>query len=161
MKLASCEIAELGGHHAVWELLAEVYRCETGKPLPPISIGPFGRPEFMDSPYHFSLTHTDKHAFCVLSGRKVGIDAEELDRPVKLSLAKRILSPDEFAQFEKAADKRRALLTFWVLKESYFKMTGTGLQGFPNRTNFSLADARVWEMDGCLVAVIEEDNDAV
>lgn len=161
MKLASCPIAELGGHHAAWELLAQVYRCETGKALPPISIGPFGQPRFLDSPYYFSLSHTDKHAFCVLSERKVGIDAEELDRPVKLSLAKKILSAGEFAQFEQAADKRRALLTFWVLKESYFKMKGTGLQGFPNRTDFSLSDNRVWEMDGCLVAVIEEEDDAV
>ncbi len=161
MKLASCPISELGGHHAAWELLAEVYRRETGKALPPISIGAFGRPEFMDSPYYFSLTHTDKHAFCVLSEHKVGIDAEELDRPVKLSLAKKILSPGELAQFEQARDKRRALLTFWVLKESYFKMKGTGLQGFPNQTDFSLADARVREMDGCLVAVMEEEDDAL
>lgn len=161
MKLASCQISELGGHHAAWELLTRVYRRETGKPLPPISIGAFGRPEFLDSPYYFSLTHTDKHAFCVLSERKVGIDAEELDRPVKLSLAQKILSPGELAQFEGAADKHRALLTFWVLKESYFKMKGTGLQGFPNQTDFSLADARVREMDGCLVAVMEEEDDAL
>lgn len=161
MKLASCQISELGGHHAAWELLAEVYRRETGKPLPPISIGDFGRPEFLDSPYYFSLTHTDKHAFCVLSERKVGIDAEELDRPVKLSLARKILSSGELAQFERAPDKRRALLTFWVLKESYFKMKGTGLQGFPNRTEFDLKDRRVREMDGCLVAVMEEEEDAV
>lgn len=161
MKLVSCPIAELGGHHAAWELLAEVYRRETGEALPPISIGPFGQPGFLGSPYYFSLTHTDKHAFCALSERKVGIDAEELDRPVKLSLAKKILSPGELAQFEKASDKHRALLTFWVLKEGYFKMKGTGLQGFPNQTNFSLSDSRVREMDGCLVAVIEEEDDAV
>lgn len=161
MKIASCKIAELGGHHAAWELLRKLYTEETGQPLPSISIGPFGQPRFVDSAYYFSLTHTDRHAFCVLSACPVGIDAEELDRPVKMSLAKKILSPAEYAQFERAGDKLRALLTFWVLKESYFKMKGTGLQGFPNRTDFSLSDSRVREMDGCLVAVITEDDNAV
>ena len=49
----------------------------------------------------------------------------------------------------------RALLTFWVLKEAQVKRTGEGLRGYPNKTDFSLDDPRVTEMDGCLVAVIE------
>ena len=58
-------------------------------------------------------------------------------------------------QFDAAPDKRRALLTFWVLKEARVKRTGEGLRGYPNKTDFSLNDPRVTEMDGCLVAVIE------
>lgn len=158
MRLAVSEIAELGGHHAAWELLSKLYREETGEPLPAIGIGQYGQPYFLDSPYYFSITHTDCHAFCVLAKCPVGIDAEELHRPVKLSLAQKILSAGELAEFEKAPDKRRALLTFWVLKESYFKLKGTGLQGFPNRTNFSLSDSRVQELAGCLVAVMTEDE---
>ena len=52
-------------------------------------------------------------------------------------------------------DKRRALLTFWVLKEAQVKRTGDGLRGYPNKTDFFLEDPRVTEMDGCLVAVNE------
>ncbi|MEI3093229.1 MAG: hypothetical protein V8T48_04715 [Oscillospiraceae bacterium] len=47
------------------------------------------------------------------------------------------------------------MLTFWVLKEAQVKRTGDGLRGYPNKTDFSLDDPRVTEMDGCLVAVIE------
>ena len=61
----------------------------------------------------------------------------------------------ERVQFDAAPDKRRALLTFWVLKEAQVKRTGDGLRGYPNGTDFALNDPRVTEMDGCLVAVIE------
>lgn len=73
-----------------------------------------------------------------------------------LRLAEKVLSPSEKAQFDAAADQRRALLTFWVLKEASVKLTGEGLRGYPNDTAFSLADSRVREIDGCLVAILEE-----
>ena len=57
-------------------------------------------------------------------------------------------------EFDAAADKRRALLTFWVLKEAAAKLTGEGLRGYPNHPAFSPADSRVTEREGCLVAVL-------
>ena len=103
------------------------------------------------------MSHTKKRVFCVLSERKVGIDAEETDRVVDLRLAQKILSQPEKAQYEKESDKNRSLLRFWVLKEALVKCTGEGLRGYPNHTDFSLNDPRLQEMDGCFVAVIEED----
>lgn len=150
------------GHAAAWELLQRMYREETGEKMPEVRIGRYGKPFFVEGPYYFSLAHTDTHAFCVLDTIPVGVDAEDLDRHVQLSVASKVLSPSELAQFEKAADKRRALLTFWVLKEARVKCSGKGLQGFPNDTSFSLDDKRVREMGGCLVAVVtQEDNDVI
>lgn len=150
-----CALDGRTGHEAGRALLAELYRRETGEALPPIVISPRGKPFFGDSPWHFSISHTRKHAFCVLDRENIAIDAEELDRPVNPRLAERILSPREKAQLDAAADRTRALLTFWVLKEAQVKRTGEGLRGYPNGTDFSLNDPRVTEMDGCLVAVIE------
>ena len=92
----------------------------------------------------------------MLDRENIAIDAEELDRPVNPRLAERILSPREKEQFEAAADRTRALLTFWVLKEAAAKLSGEGLRGFPNHTNFSLDDPRVREIEGCLVAILQE-----
>jgi len=92
----------------------------------------------------------------VLAGENVAIDAEELDRKVSLKLAEKVLSPGEKRQFDAAPDKNRAFLTLWVLKEAAAKLTGRGLRGYPNHTNFSLDDSRVTQMDGCLVAVLED-----
>lgn len=156
MRFAYCALNGQKGHDAGRQLLAELYRQETGEALPEIKIADRGKPYFTDSPYHFSISHTRKHAFCVLSTENIAIDGEELDRKMDLRLAQKVLSPMEKAQFDAAPDKRRALLTFWVLKEAAVKLTGEGLRGYPNDTAFSLEDQRVQELDGCLVAIMEE-----
>ena len=156
MRIASCELKGITGHEAGRLLLARLYREETGEDLPPIAVTERGKPYFEDSSLHFSISHTKRHAFCVLSREKVGIDAEEKERNIDLRLADKILSPTEKQQFDAAEDKRLALLRFWVLKEAAAKATGEGLRGYPNHTAFSLDDPRVTEIDGCLVAVVEE-----
>ena len=153
MKVASCELNGRGGHEAGRALLEALYREATGLPLPPIVIGEWGKPYFVDSGWHFSISHTKNHAFCALARENVAIDAEELDRPINQKLAEKILSPREKAQYDVAPDKNRALLTFWVLKEAAAKLSGRGLRGYPNDTDFSLDDPRVRKMDGCLVAI--------
>lgn len=158
MIAAGCRLNGRSGHEASWALLETLYQMETGLSLPPVSVTPRGKPHFPEGKYHFSISHTHRHAVCVLSRDPVGIDAEELDRPVRLKLAERILSPGEFARFSLAEDKRRALLTLWVMKEADAKRSGQGLQGFPNNTDFSLDDPRVWEWDGCLICLMSEDT---
>lgn len=151
-----CALEGRTGHEAGRALLAELYREETGEALPPIVTSQRGKPCFTEGPWHFSISHTQKHAFCVLDRENIAIDAEELDRRVNLRLAERILSPGEKAQFDGAADQAKALLTFWVLKEAAAKLSGEGLRGFPNHTDFSLDDPRVREIDGCIVAILRE-----
>lgn len=128
-----------------------------GGTLPQIRRTDRGKPYFVDSAVYFSISHTPRHVFCAISETPIGIDAEEADRDIRLSLAEKILSPMELAQFRQAEDKRRALLTFWVLKEAAAKCTGEGMNLHPNHTEFSLCDPRVREMHGCLVAVIEQE----
>lgn len=159
LSLRSRAIVPGEGHAAGRRLLREMTETLTGKPMPQICIAPRGKPYFETGTPHFSISHTKHHVFCVLSDKPVGMDAEELDRDISLNLAKKILSAGEFSQYEAAADQRLALLTFWVLKEAQAKCDGTGLQGYPNHTNFSLDDPRVIQLDSCLVAVIEKEND--
>ncbi len=156
MRIASCELAGRSGHEAGRQLLKVLYREATGEDLPEIRTTERGKPYFPDCPWHFSISHTPKHAFCVLSRSNVGLDAEEADRKINLKLAEKILSPGEKLQFDAAENQEKALLTFWVLKEAAAKVSGEGLRGYPNHTNFSLEDPRVTETDGCIVAVMEE-----
>lgn len=156
MRLAYRELKGQTGHEAGRQLLAEAYRAETGEELPEIRITDRGKPCFVDSCWHFSISHTPKHAFCVLSKNNIAIDAEEADRKINLRLAEKILSPWEKVQYDAAENKEAALLTFWVLKEAAAKLSGEGLRGYPNHTHFSLDDPRVTEIHGCIVAVMEE-----
>ena len=148
------------GHEVGRELLAELYREKTGEALPPIAEGQRGKPYFEGSSLHFSISHSKNHAFCALSDRPVGIDAEELDRKISPRLAEKILSQGEKLRYDTAKDKHLALLKFWVLKEASVKLTGEGLQGYPNHTDFDPEDPRVSIIDGCLVAVLEENDHA-
>ena len=137
------------GHEAGRALLAQMYEAYTGNPMPPIVIAPGGKPYFENDPVHFSITHTKCHVFCV--------DAEDADRKINLLLAEKILSQNEKKQYDEAEDKQKALLTFWVLKEAAAKCTGEGIHGYPNQTNFSLDDPRVNIVNGCIVAVVEQE----
>ena len=154
MRMAHCRLNGLSGHEAGRKLLAQLYREETGEEMPPILRTPQGKPYFSEGTLHFSISHTRHHAFCVLSEKNVGLDAEELDRKINLRLADKILSPFEKEQFDRAEDPRLALLRFWVLKEAAAKLSGEGLRGYPNHTNFSLEDPRAFETEGCIVAVL-------
>lgn len=152
--LAHMELGDCTGHEAGRRLLRQLYEAHGGGSMPAVVIAPGGKPCFAEGNWHFSISHTKHHAFCALSDSPIGIDAEEIDRKIDLRLAEKILSPGEKAQFDGAADPRLALLTFWVLKEAAAKLTGKGLRGYPNHTDFTLPDSRVSEIDGCLVAVM-------
>lgn len=156
MILGCMELGSLSGHEAGRLLLQKLWEEQVGGKLPEIAVADRGKPYFADSPWHFSISHTKKRVFCALSEQNVGIDAEEADRKINLSLADKILSPFEKEQFDRAEDKRTALLTFWVLKEAAAKLSGEGLRGYPDHTRFSLEDSRVSHMEGCLVAVLTD-----
>ena len=156
MKIRGEALNGRSGHEAGRELLAKLYREETGRECPEIAVADRGKPYFVNSPWHFSISHTKNHVFCALSLRPVGLDAEETDRKVDLRLADRVLSASEKRRFDEAEDKRACLLRLWVLKEAAAKLTGAGLRGFPNRTDFDPEDDRIMELDGCYVAVFTE-----
>ena len=148
------------GHEAGRELLGKMYREIAGGEMPEIRVAPRGKPYFAEGNWHFSISHTENHAFCCVSNRKIGIDAEEIGRRVDLRLADRFLSSYEKALFDTAADKQDCLLRLWVLKESYAKLTGRGIGNYLKSTDFSPDDPRIQIIDGCYVAVLEGENHA-
>lgn len=143
---------DISGHDAAYRLLAQL----VGQPLPEIRRTKQGKPYFPEGKCLFSLSHTARHAFCCVSERNVGIDAEEIGRKIDLRLGKRWLSDAERSRLEQAQDREDALLRLWVLKESYAKLTGRGIGNYLKSTDFSPEDPRIQVIDGCYVAVLEE-----
>lgn len=156
MILGCAELKGLTGHEGGRKLLRQLWQTHVGGEMPEIALEERGKPYFVDSPWHFSISHTKRRVFCALSPVPIGIDAEEMDRDINLRLAEKILSPAEKAHFDSAADKRLTLLKFWVLKEAAAKLSGEGLKGYPNHTDFSPEDPRILEQEGCLVAVLTD-----
>ena len=85
-----------------------------------------GKPFLKDYPnIHFNLSHCPKGAVCAIDSKPVGIDIERCI--FKEDLANFVLNDNELQQVLSAADKSIAFTTLWTMKESYMKLTGTGL----------------------------------
>ena len=156
MVIGSMALHGLSGHDAGRQLLQKLYRQHYKQEMPPIAVTDRGKPYFTAGNVHFSISHTADRAFCVLSDRPVGIDAEPTDRNIDLKLAEKILSPSEKMRYAAAPDKNAALLRLWVQKEAYAKLTGRGWGSYLYETDFDPAATK--ETDGCYVAVLEEKD---
>ena len=85
-----------------------------------------GRPFFEERTCDFSITHTQNHVFCAIldgedSSARVGIDAEDLDRPDLSNfadLADRWFAEGEQKRFLQSPTKE-TFLRIWTRKEAY------------------------------------------
>ncbi len=143
------------GHEVGRELLARLYRQATGADLLEIAVMPQGKPYFPESDWHFSVSHTQNHVFCVLSRKNVGLDAEEIGRKVSQNMMEKFLSEREKSRLGK--DPQADFLRLWVLKEALAKLTGRGMGNWMKHTDLDPKDPAIQEIDGCYVAVLEED----
>ncbi len=110
-----------------------------------------GKPYFPRCPLHFSISHTKDHVFVCVSENNVGMDAEEITRPVRPAMRK-MLSETEAPRVATSGD----FLKLWVLKEALAKLTGQGIGNYLKNTDFSPDDQRIQMIDGCYVAIMEE-----
>lgn len=110
-----------------------------------------GKPFFSDCTCDFSITHTQNYVFCALTDRedepmRVGIDAEDLDRPDLSNLdemAARWFTKNEQNAFF-ASPTKETFLRIWTRKEAYSKYTGEGLRALSKIDTVSL------ENEGCI-----------
>jgi 4'-phosphopantetheinyl transferase len=75
---------------------------------------------------YFTLSHCKQAIACVLSERPVGVDVESIGRYSE-SLARHVLSPEEFALVSSAPDPKIPFTRFWTQKEAVVKLTGRGI----------------------------------
>ena len=158
MKLKWKRLNNQSGHDAGRELLSALYLEENGCQMPPIFRTEQGKPYFSDGNWHFSISHTEHHAFCCISRENIGIDAEEMNRKIDLRIGARYLSETEQNRLDNASDKNAALLRLWVLKEAYAKLTGRGIGNWLRTTDFDPNDPRITCVDGCFVAILEGEK---
>lgn len=61
-----------------------------------------------------------------VADRPVGVDIQDV-RPVLREVAQRVCSARELEEFDQSQNQDRFFTRIWVAKESYGKMTGTGV----------------------------------
>lgn len=83
-----------------------------------------------DTAVEFNLSHSGMITACaVVLNRKIGVDVEEVNRKVSLSIADQFFSERESRYLKKCPThlKPGVFLEFWTLKEAYIKARGMGL----------------------------------
>ena len=76
---------------------------------------------------HFNLSHSSKIVLCSISDKEVGVDVEYIDPKIDLNIAKHYFYNTEYENIMNAKNKADEFFKYWVLKESYMKYTGLGM----------------------------------
>lgn len=97
-------------------LLAAAYADYTGSPPSKLLTLFTGRSKEPPA-LHYSVSHSKTHVLCALSETPVGADTEA-HRPFKQAYIERLCTPAELAGLP--------FFDIWVLRESFFKLTGAG-----------------------------------
>jgi phosphopantetheinyl transferase len=122
---------------AAHAMLRRVLRAALGGEEPRFERSRLGRPELAQlrraGPVpSFNLTHTRGFAACaILHGAPIGIDAEDVRRPIDFAaMARRWFAPSERRLLEQLVPERRGEMFFriWTVKEAILKTTGHGLR---------------------------------
>lgn len=79
---------------------------------------------------HFNLSHSGCYAVCAVASVPVGVDVEVVCDHGR-AVARRCFRPHELAWLDGQSDRSVAFTRLWVRKESYIKLTGTGLSRDP------------------------------
>ena len=134
-------------------LLRAAWEKECGGAMPDVVCDGRGKPSFAGGHgVFFSLSHTDGLAVCAIGEIPVGVDAER-PRELVSGAAEKLMTPEEAEQF--------GFFRLWTLRESAFKLTGSGGMRSPRfclqdgivrcrdeRLHFALA-----ELCGCPVSL--------
>lgn len=108
--------------------LAENFRITAA---PEFTFEQHGKPLLRDYPdIYFSLSHADNAVLCAVSKQPVGADIQDI-RNLKADISRKICTPRELEQVNRAGDRNRELCRLWCMKESVGKLTGKGFaEGF-------------------------------
>ena len=76
---------------------------------------------------YFNMSHSGKIVLCAISDMEVGVDVEYIDDEIDLNIAKHYFYNSEYENIMNAKNRPDEFFKYWVLKESYMKYTGLGM----------------------------------
>ena len=112
-----------GAYFVLKKLLSEMditdFKIKTGK---------YDKPSICNHEnIYFNLSHSGKMVLCAISDMEVGADIEYIDSEIDLNIAKHYFYNSEYENIMNAENKADEFFKYWVLKESYMKYTGLGM----------------------------------
>lgn len=94
-----------------------------------IKIGKYEKPYLLsqDENIYFNLSHSSKMVLCAISDKELGVDIENIDHEIDLNIAKNFFYNEEYRSIMNCDNPSDEFFKYWVLKESYMKYTGLGM----------------------------------
>lgn len=83
------------------------------------------------SDFHFSISHSGDYALCAWDFREIGADLQCMDREIRNSTARKLLTEKEYKIYAGLSEQeqKKEFYRVWTIKESFCKLTGKGLSG--------------------------------
>ncbi len=90
--------------------------------------GEQGKPQIVNFPKKFNLSHSGDYVVCAVSDGEVGVDIQKWV-PYKERTAERFFAPEEWQLYQETEESKRLALFYrlWTRKEAYGKYTGQGI----------------------------------
>ncbi len=132
MKSSTARLRSLAAGLILYYALCERLGLSS-RSAPPFRLGygERGKPYLRDYPeVFFNLSHSGDYVCCALGDGPVGVDIQKKISG-KEKIAERFFTPGERQMLDACSGQEKETLFFrmWSVKESYLKLTGTGLSG--------------------------------
>lgn len=123
------EHASETGHRLLEQLLKQKYGIFLSEEENPVKKGTGGKP-FLT--YHrdvfFNISHSGNYVICAVGRVPLGIDLQYHKKGDFRRVGKRIMTQEEWKEYEKSDFREEIFFRFWTKKESYLKYTGEGIR---------------------------------
>lgn len=97
----------------------------------------FGKPYLANNPIYFSISHDKNVCAIAISNKNIGIDIEALT--YQSTVISKYFNESEQTKLMNSNKKEYDFTKIWVMKESYIKMLGIGLEyGLKNVDTFKI-----------------------
>ena len=137
------------------ELLAVLQARMLREQAPPFSFsyeyGEQGKPQIVNFPKKYNLSHSGDYVVCGVSDGEVGVDIQKWV-PFKERTAERFFAPTEWKLLQELPASQRTELFYrlWSRKEAYGKYTGQGIgsavgEDFSDEQNWQEKQICFWE----------------
>ncbi len=103
--------------------------------VPEFTYTKYNKPMFDKfSDIHFNISHCSKGVCCGLSSNEIGVDIQNIE---DYNVMKFVMCENEQMLIKNSENPKGVFTQLWSLKESYFKMKGTGICDEMKKTDFS------------------------
>lgn len=108
----------------------------------------------------FNLSHSGDIVICAVSEKPVGCDIEQLKDAPK-QVAERSFTEEEKEYLRQFSEEEynREFFRIWTRKESYLKMTGTGIRVPLNKLEIKDCFIKEYEIPGYQITVCAKENE--